>query len=280
LIGGIDLKRFTLQKSLPYVALTFIGVLFVLPMLWMVIASFDSQATLSLKMPEQVSLDNIVAILSDKANQRSFIIGIFLSFGQSIVAVIVSALAAYPLSRYDLKFKRAYLLTILFMTGLPITAIMVPVYQLFVMLNLQDSLIGTMFFLAASALPFSIWMMKNFMDSVPITLEESAWIDGASVWQGLRRVVTPLMLPGVFTVMIFTFTLSWGNFFVPYILIQSPEKMPASVTIYQFFGAYGMIEYGKLAAFSLLYTMPAVLLYILSQRFMSEGFSFGGANKG
>ncbi|MGG4404330.1 carbohydrate ABC transporter permease, partial [Paenibacillus amylolyticus] len=124
------------------------------------------------------------------------------------------------------------------------------------------------------------WMMKNFMDSVPIDLEESAWIDGASVWNGLRRIVAPLMLPGIATIAIFTFSGSWGNFFVPYILLQTPEKLPASVTIYQFFGSHGMVEYGRLAAFSLLYTMPSVVLYIFSQRYMSKGFSMGGATKG
>ncbi|GAB6006062.1 hypothetical protein JCM12214_19620 [Geobacillus vulcani] len=118
------------------------------------------------------------------------------------------------------------------------------------------------------------------MDAVPLELEESAWIDGASVLKGLQKIVAPLMIPGICTVAIFTFTLSWGNFFVPYILIQSPEKLPASVTIYQFFGQYGLVEYGKLAAFSLIYTIPPIILYMISQRFMSEGFNFGGATKG
>jgi multiple sugar transport system permease protein len=88
------------------------------------------------------------------------------------------------------------------------------------------------------------------------------------------------MLPGIATIAIFTFSGSWGNFFVPYILLQTPEKLPASVTIYQFFGSHGMVEYGRLAAFSLLYTMPSVVLYIFSQRYMSKGFSMGGATKG
>lgn len=88
------------------------------------------------------------------------------------------------------------------------------------------------------------------------------------------------MLPGIFTVAIFTFTGSWGNYFVPYILIQSPEKLPASVTIFQFFGNFGMVNYGRLAAFSVMYTLPVVILYTISQNFMSKGFSLGGATKG
>jgi multiple sugar transport system permease protein len=273
-------NRFSSEKVIPYVVLSLIGILFLLPLLWVVLSSFDPHAKVSLQVPEKATISNFTSVLSDKLNQRAFSIGLLLSLGQAIITVVVAGLAAYPLSRYQLKYKKPFLYTILFMTALPITAVMVPVYQLFIMLKLQDSLFGTMLFLSASALPYAIWMMKNYMDAVPLELEESAWVDGASVFKGLRKVVAPLMLPGVFTVGIFTFTASWGNFFVPYILIQTPEKLPASVTIYQFFGQYGMVEYGKLAAFSLIYTIPPVILYILSQRFMSEGFSLGGASKG
>ncbi|MNU81613.1 Inner membrane ABC transporter permease protein YcjP [compost metagenome] len=123
-------------------------------------------------------------------------------------------------------------------------------------------------------------MLKNFMDSVPSELEEAAWIDGASVFVGIRKVVAPLMVPGICTVAIFTFSGSWGNFFVPYILLQTPENFPVSLKLYQFFGQYGMVDYGKLAAFSVLYAIPSVVMYILSQQFMSKGFGLQGGTKG
>ncbi|CDQ38859.1 MULTISPECIES: carbohydrate ABC transporter permease [Virgibacillus] len=274
------MKKIKLEVAVPYIILSVIGVCFLLPLLWVIFASIDENAQQALTLPDKITFTNYTSILSDPANIRSFMIGLGLSLGQSILVVVVGVLAAYPLSRYTQKYKKPFMYTILFMTSLPITAVMVPVYQLFVFLNLQDSLFGTMLFLTASGLPYSIWMLKNFMDSVPINLEESAWVDGASIWKGVRKVVAPLMIPGICTVAIFTFSMSWGNFFVPYILIQTPDKFPASVTIYQFFGTYGMVEYGKLAAFSVIYTMPAVVLYLFSQRFMSQGFSLGGATKG
>ncbi|MFD2922997.1 carbohydrate ABC transporter permease [Halobacillus naozhouensis] len=274
------MNRFKMEKVLPYVILSIIALCFILPLLWVLFASVDMNAKQALTIPDKLTFSNFTSILSDPATIRSFIIGLFLSGGQAVLVVIVGVLAAYPLSRYSQKYKKPFMFTILFMTSLPITAVMVPVYQLFIYLNLQDSLVGTMLFLTASGLPYGIWMLKNFMDAVPLELEESAWVDGASIWRGVRRVVAPLMIPGICTVGIFTFTMSWGNFFVPYILIQSPDKFPASVTIYQFFGSYGMVEYGKLAAFSIIYTMPAVILYIFAQRFMSQGFSLGGATKG
>lgn len=273
-------RRQFMGKSLPYVILAVLGILFFIPLLWMIFSAFDAAPNLTISFPHQLTMKNFVSVLSNASVDRSFVNGVFLSLVSSALLVVVSGLAAYPLSRYQLRFKKPLIFTILFMSGLPITAVMVPVFQLFIFLHFQDSLVATMFFLTAAGLPYGIWMMKNFMDSVPVDLEESAWIDGANVWQGIQKVVAPLMLPGIFTVGIFTFTGSWGNFFVPYILIQSPSKLPASVEIYQFFGQHGLVEYGKLAAFSMVYTIPVVILYILGQRYMSKGFSFGGASKG
>lgn len=273
-------KSYKMETIIHYVLLSLLGILFLMPLLWMIFASIDTGAIQALKMPTAFTLANFQSIITDPALIRSFGIGLAISGGQSILIVILCVLAAYPLSRYSLKYKKSFMMTILFMTSLPMTAVIVPVFQMFLYLKFQDSLIALTFFLTASSLPYGIWMMKNFMDSVPLDLEESAWVDGASVWQGIRKVVTPLMLPGIFTVGIFTFTGSWGNFFVPYILIQSPEKMPASVSIFQFFGNFGMVNYGRLAAFSVLYSLPVVILYALSQSFMSKGFSMGGATKG
>jgi multiple sugar transport system permease protein len=157
---------------------------------------------------------------------------------------------------------------------------MVPVYSLFVQLNLLDSLPGTIFFLAASSLPMAIWMTKNFMDSVPISLEEAAWMDGASSMRALRSIVIPLMRPGIAVVAIFVFLQAWGNFFVPFILLLSPSKQPAAVSIYSFFGQYGAIAYGQLAAFSVLYSIPVIVLYVIVSRGIGGSFALAGAVKG
>lgn len=123
-------------------------------------------------------------------------------------------------------------------------------------------------------------MMKNFLDGVSVELEEAAWIDGASPFQSVRYVILPLMLPGLFTVSMFTFIGSWGNFFVPLILLQSTENIPASVNIYRFFGEKGTVLYGQLAAYSIVYMIPVFVLYFLSQNYMSKGFAMTGATKG
>ncbi len=277
---NIKWRRRIFGKALPYGILSLIGICFFLPLLWVIVASFDSNASQALQVPKNITLDNYINVLKNEVNQRSFIIGLLISVLQTVFVVIVAGLCAYPLSRYQMKQKRLFMYSILFMTALPITALMVPVYQLFITIKLYDNIFGVILFLTASALPYAIWMMKNFIDSVPIELEEAAWVDGASVFTAIRKVITPVMLPGIFTVAIFTFSGSWGNFFVPYILIGSAEKYPASVMLYQFFGNHGMIAYGPLAAYSVLYAAPSILLYVISQKYMSKGFSMQGAAKG
>lgn len=274
------MRKNRMQEVVGYVVLGLIAALFIIPLLWLLLASFDANATQVLQLPEEPVLDNYRSVIGDERNQLAFMNGLFLSGGQTILVVSLSILAAYPLSRFKLKNKQKFMMGILFMTSLPITAVMVPVYQLFILFHLTDSLGATMLFLTASQLPFGIWMMKNFMDSVSVDLEEASWIDGATRLEGIRRVILPLMTPGVFTVAIFTFIGSWGNFFVPYILLSSPDKLPASVTLYQFFGQYGYAAYGQLAAYSVLYMLPTFTLYYFAQNHMSKGFNMGGAAKG
>ena len=268
------------SRAVTYLVLALITVLFVLPFLWLVLASVQPGATLSAKPDWTFSTANFRAVLNADTVYRPVLNSVIISGGTALVTVIVAVLAAYPLSRYQSRFGRSFLYIILFATGLPITAVMVPVYAMYSRINLIDSIPGTIAFMSASSLPFAAWMMKNFMDGVPISLEEAAWTDGAGWLQSLHRIVLPLMVPGLTVVFIFTFVLQWGNFFVPFILLLSPEKQPASVTIYTFFTNYGQVAYGQLAAFSILYTVPVVLFYSALSRVLGGAFSLTGAVKG
>jgi multiple sugar transport system permease protein len=134
--------------------------------------------------------------------------------------------------------------------------------------------------MAASSLPMAIWMMKNFVDSVPVSLEEAAWTDGASSMRTLWSVVVPLMRPGIAVVFIFVFVQAWGNFFVPFVLLLSPQNQPAAVSIFTFFGQYGTVAYGQLAAYSLVYAMPVLALYVVVSRALGGSSALAGAVKG
>jgi len=268
-----------LKQILPTIVLLTIAILFLIPLIWLVVASFDPKASLSFNVNAKFSLDNYKAALLNAKSRSAFLNSAIISVSTTLIVVVCSLLAAYPLSRYNLKYGQKITLGLLFLTSLPIAAIMVPVYQLFIILNLVNSIFGTIMFLSATSLPYGIWMSKNFLDSVSIDLEEAAWIDGASVLKTLIKIVIPLMLPGVFTVAITTFIGSWGNFFVPYILLQTVDKLPASVMIYQFFGQHTII-YGQLAAYAVIYLVPVFILYSFAQNYMSQGFTMGGGVKG
>lgn len=257
-----------------------VSLMYVLPLLWMLLASVSDTNSFRLTWPSALTLDNFDAILNVDTTYRPLLNSLLLCGFATAVTVVVSVLAAYPLSRYRSRLRRPFLYTILFSTGLPITAVMIPVYSMFVQVNLIDSMPGTTLFLAASALPFGIWLMKSFMDGVPIVLEEAARIDGANTLQVLWRVILPLMRSGVTVVTVFTFIGMWGNFFVPFILLLSPEKLPASVSVFTFLSAHDQTQYGQLSAFSILYSLPVVMLYLLLSRRLGGGFALGGALKG
>ncbi|MEU2427704.1 carbohydrate ABC transporter permease [Streptomyces sp. NPDC007851] len=253
---------------------------FVLPLAWVLLSAVDPHADLRVKIPDGFTLGNFDAILTPDITYTPLLNSLILCGGATALTVACAALAAYPLSRYRSRLNRPFLLSILFATSLPITAIMVPVYALFVRINLIDTMQGTILFFAASQLPFAIWLMKNFMDGVPKELEEAAWTDGANSAQSLVRIVLPLMGPGLAVVTVFAFVMMWGNFFVPFMLLLSPDQMPASVSINDFFGNRGLVAYGQLAAFSVIYSTPVILLYVLVARRLGGGFALGGAVKG
>jgi len=262
------------------VALTLVAMTFVAPMIWMVLAAFDERAALSIALPAQWSLGNFGSILTEDITIRPFMNSLAISFGTSVLVVVLALLSGYALSRYNLKYGTHYIYIIVFASALPVTAIMVPVYIMFVHIGMVDSLMGVILFRAASELPFAIWLMKGFMDAIPIDLEEAAWVEGASRRQGVVHVVLPLVAPGVATVFILSFIENWGNFFVPFVLLQSRDNYPMSVSLFAFFGEYGEALYGQLAAFALIYTLPSVLIYFVAQRSLQKGgLRLGGAVK-
>ena len=260
--------------------LALIGVVFFLPLAWVVLAAFDSAASYQVKIPAEPTLQNFADGLTPQLTLMPLLSSLLLSTAAAAVTVIVAILAAYPLSRYRSRFTGPFLYGVLFASCLPITAIMVPVYSLFVQLRLINQPWAVALFLAASSLPMALWMTKNFMDSVPISLEEAAWVDGASAMTALRRIVVPLMRPAISVVFVFVFLQAWGNFFVPFVLLYSPDWQPAAVSIYSFFGQYGTVAYGRLAAYSLIYSLPVLGLYLLVTRGLGGSFALAGAVKG
>jgi len=273
-------RRSMIARASAYGALVIVGIFYVAPLVWLVLSAFEPGAQIGASTPFHLSFSNFTQILNWNTTFEPMINSAIQAGFTALLTVVIALFAAYPLSRYNLRFRKPFLYSIIFATGLPITAILVPVYSMFARFNLVDNVPAVIFFMTSTALPFGIWLMKGFMDGVPVELEQAAWVDGASWLQSLLTIVAPLMLPGIAVIAIMTFVLQWGNFFVPFILLSSTGKLPASVSIYNFFSQYGSVAYGQLAAFSLIYTLPAIGLWLVMSRFLRGSFTLAGAVKG
>ncbi len=263
-------------KILSFVIFIVVIAFFVLPDLWLVFASIEKGATLNINLPtfENIALSNyvhVLPILSMPLLNSLYICGL-----GTILTVIIASIAAYPLSRYEFKLKWPIMYGMLFLSVLPITAMMVPTYSMFVVMNLINRRWAVSLFMSATALPVNIWIMKNFFDSISIELEEAAWVDGATRFKSLFYIVVPLSIPGVTVAALLAFVGQWGNFYVPFILLSSNDKMPLSVSIYNFFTSRGLPLYGQLAAYSVIYTVVPVIVYFLTAKNLTAGLNVGG----
>jgi multiple sugar transport system permease protein len=252
-----------------------LGLLFALPMLWLILASVDSKASWSVELPHW-TFQNFSKILSN--NSGAMVNSVVLSVVSTLIATVTAVLAAYALSRKKIPLKRSFMLGVLFLSAVPIVILIVPVYQMFADLGWL-SLIPTALFLAVTSLPFEIYLIKNFLDAVPRDLEEAARIENANTFQVLTKVVIPLAFPGITAAAIFGFITAWGSFLIPLVLIASPSQAPASIAVYGYMSS-SEILYGDIAAFSLVFAVPVFILYAISGRAFSGGFILRAAVKG
>jgi multiple sugar transport system permease protein len=274
----VPYRRLSISALATNVVLILLGGFFVLPMLWMIFASVDSNPDWAIHLPSP-TLANFADVLGRADAISSFRASLVLATTTTLVTTVLALLAAYPLSRSHIPLKRTVMLAILFASGLPVSMLIIPVYQMYVSLGWLDSLYTTALFLAASSLPFAIWLMKNFIDAVPVELEHAAAIDGASTFRILRQVVMPLTVPGIAVTAIYTFINAWGAFIVPFVLTYSPDNQTGPIEIYNFMGSHGLFKFGDLAVFSLLFSVPVIVLYLFMSRYFSGAFNFGGAVK-
>ena len=249
------------------------GLFFLLPMLWLVLASVDAAATQQVKLPILTLQQFKIALESD--NLQALVNSLVISLIAAVVATVPSAIAAYSFSRHRIPGKQAVLLSIVFLSGVPISILIVPIYQLFQWADCL-SLTPTGVFLGVTAMPFEIYVIKNAIDAIPIDLEEAARIEQAGTIRILLRVVAPLCLPGVMAAAIYGFINTWGNFLPPLVLISDTAQQPSPVAIFSLM-TNNVINYGAIAAYSLVYSVPVILLYLAASRLFRGGFALGGA---
>jgi multiple sugar transport system permease protein len=260
-----------------YVFLGFVLVFFALPLLWLVTAPFDRAPSLQVSLPE-FTLANFRELADNPYALRSLANSVIISLGTMAVVLVLAALSSYALSRVRVPGRDTLLYLLLLLSSIVTgTAAMVPTFLLMFELGLIDRQIGVVLVLAGGLLPAAIFILKDFMDATPRSYEESARVFGASPLQILGHVVVPIARPGLATIAVWSVVQAWGNFLVPFILLRSTEKSPAAVVMYTFYTEGGQPNLALLSTFSLLFSIPVVVLYLFVNR--RYGFRFHGGIK-
>ena len=252
-------------------ALSFMALIWISPFAWLILTAFDPAATGRLAIPQGVTLGNFAQAMSGNAG-RQFLNSVYIAAGTATLTVIVGIAAAYPLSRLKIPGRNAFLWALVVMRMLPSIGVLVPMYFVSQSMGLLNNY-GVVLALTILNLPFTLLLLKNFFDTVPVELEEAAYVEGASLWHIVTRIVLPLSRAGIAVVWFFTFTGAWNEFLLPLIFSRTEQGFPMSVGLYAAFGQNGAIQYGFLAAYSIIYAAPAVGVYFLLRRNMNTGFA-------
>lgn len=274
----MELAKTVVRRILFYVVVGFGTAFFALPVLWLLSAPFDDTPTYAVRPPREFTFGNFEEILDNRYAIGSLVNSVILSVGTMVIVVVAAALAAYALSRARVPGRDGLIYTLLLLSSVVTgTAAMVPIFLLIFQLGLIDSHFGVVLVLSGGLLPAAIFLLKDFIDTIPRSYEESARVFGASPLQILRHVVVPVARPGLATIAVWTIVQVWGSFLTPFILLRDPDKQPAAVLVRTFYTEGGSPNLGLIAAFSFLYSIPVVLMYLLA--WSRYGFRFHGGIK-
>ncbi len=203
---------------------------------------------------------------------------ILLSVPSTLIVVVLSTMAGYAFARLPFPGRTAAFYVVVFGLLVPFFAYMVPLYFQMRSMGLLDSLIGVNLVLATTQLSFGAWFMRAFFSDLPGELEQAARMDGASEWQLFLRIMVPLVTSGMGALAVFTFLQQWNNFLVPLLYMPGGEYRPLTLGLYLFIGGRS-VDIGPLAAGTLITILPVVVLYVVLQRQVTQGF-LSGAVKG
>jgi multiple sugar transport system permease protein len=195
-----------------------------------------------------------------------------------LVSVVVAAPAGYVLSRGRSKAVSGYSLILFIVQSLPVITAVIPLFILFAKLGLVDNLVGLGIIYVGASMSVATWMMAAYMDSIPHSLEEAAWIDGASVFGGFLRIVLRNSLPGVLSTAIFTFLVSWNDYLVAIVFLRSNERFTLPLGVQSFF-QQNATDWGSVMAVAVVMMLPPVIVFAALNRYFSVG-GVGGSLAG
>ena len=277
-------KGSTASKILVYSILLLYLVITLLPLYWIFSTTFKSASeTLSFPpslIPKSFTLANIVEIFTSSKvfGFRPFLNSVIIALGTSLIAVVLSFLAGFGFSRYRFPGRDILLLAMLFINLLPGLAMMIPMFRLFSIYHLYDTYLGLILLHGIRTAPFCAWLMKGYLDTIPVELEESAMIDGCSPRQAMRKIIAPLAAPGLAAVAVFGFRHAWNDFTAALILTTSQKIRPYTVAMYRFVGEQGEVEWQLISAAAFISIVPVIISFAIFQKYFVTGLT-GGAVK-
>jgi len=285
------MKRTTPLQRIIKLVFTILVLLFIYaPVAWLLISSISTRADLLAKplrwIPPNLTFQNYrdillpgTAVSEVAATFKRTLLNSFIVAGSTtLICLSVGSLAAYALARLQLPFRRFYLVGILATRMIPEVSLVIPLYIIAARAGMINNPITLIITYLSFALPFAIWMLAAFFETVPRELEDAATIDGTTRLGTLFRVILPVAAPGLVSTAIFTFLLAWDEFFFALIFTSTIEAKTVPVAIAEFTGRYA-VDITAMMTGGVLAALPPLLLALLFQRYIVSGL-VAGAVKG
>lgn len=225
-------------------------------------------------LPRAITFDNFARIWDAVGFQQAFWNSLLVASVSSGITIVISLMAAFSLSRFRYPLRGPLSIVILGMQMLPGIVIIVPLILVLRQFNLTNSIVGLMISYLLIQLPVAVWLLKGYMDDIPVEIDEAALIDGASYWQLLIYIVLPIMVPATVAVAAFAFMLAWGEYVFALGLITSTEARTLPLALQAAFGQY-TVDWGMLTAGGAIIALPPTVLFIFFQRYLVGGLVSG-----
>jgi N,N'-diacetylchitobiose transport system permease protein len=252
------------------------------PVYWMITTSFkpkeDILSTTPTLIPHSFSLSNYTQAVTKEGFMQALLNSLIVVFFTVVVSIFVALFASIAVARMKFRGKQIYIASILIVQMLPLSALLIPLYLLLSKLQLTDKLGGVVLTYIAFVLPFVIWTLRGFLINIPVELEEAGLVDGCTRPQVYRKILFPLMAPGLVATSVFAFIQAWNEFLLAYILLSSQDKATMPIWLAGFTNRFGT-DWGPLMAASTLTALPVVIFFSLIQNKIATGVT-AGAVKG
>lgn len=270
-----------LLDFLTYATLIILIFLVNLPNIYMAGTAFKTKSTaitdLSL-IPKHFSLQSFYDVFANTTFGKNLVNSAIIAITVTIVCIIIASFGGYAVSRFKSRVFQTYSMILLVLQMFPAVLILIPLFSIYKNLGLINTQYSVMLSYTAINLPFSTWMLKGFFDTIPYEIEESAFIDGSSQFLSFYRIITPLSLPGIATVGIFTFINCWNEYMLASIFIRNDNIQTFTVGLQKFIQQFDS-DWTALMSASTIATVPTIFFLVFAQKYIVQGLT-AGAVKG